>query len=77
METPNQSKIKKLSPFVRLYIFIGWPLAGVLGLIYVLLNFKAVLATNGSALTSLLIIILLFATTYGLWAVKRAWKEIN
>jgi len=65
-------KLNKAVPYSKLYVFIVWPIAGILLLIYSIINFNV----WGKLVSSIVIIIGLFLVIYGIWATKRALARI-
>lgn len=65
-------KLRRSVPYSKFYIFIAWPIMGILLIIYSIINFN-----NWGTTTSIITIVIgLFLLIYGVWAVKRAWNRM-
>ena len=64
--------LKRAVPYSKFNVFIGWPIAGILLLIFSFINFN----NWGATTSTIAVIISLFLIIYGSWAVKRAWARM-
>ena len=64
---------EKIVPMSKIYVFIAWPLVGLLLVIYAIVNYN-----NWGATTAILSILVgIFVLLYGSWALIRAYKRLE
>ena len=64
---------EKIVPMSKIYVFIAWPLVGLLLVIYAIVNYN-----NWGATTAIFSIIVgIFVLLYGSWALIRAYKRLK
>jgi len=62
---------EKIVPISKIYVFAVWPIAGVLLLVYALINFN----NWGTGISIISILVAIFLIVYGGWALSRAYKR--
>lgn len=64
---------EKIVPMAKLSSFIAWPIAGLMALVFGIINLnKWVLWQSIAA-----IIVGIFLLVYGIWAIKRTWPRLQ
>lgn len=64
---------EKVVPMAKIYVYMGWPIMGLVSIIYGIINF-----TNWGTTTAVIVIAIgIFLLCYGSWALLRSYKRLK